>query len=125
MAGRRTHGDPRIAAEAGAAAEGAISGAAWHPSLATPGNAAFVAGYAAANGRAPDQFAAQAYVGVRRLAQAMQAADDPYDRAAVRAALAAIRGASTILGTFQFNEARNPAHPPVVQVVQDGAFELF
>jgi len=31
----------------------------------------------------------------------------------------------TVLGIFSFDANRNPVHPPVVQIVQDGKFTLF
>jgi hypothetical protein len=35
-----------------------------------------------------------------------------------------ISGFEGVLGTFSF-EQREPRHPPVVQVVEDGKFELY
>ena len=40
-------------------------------------------------------------------------------------ALAALKDVPTVLGTFSFDANRNPVHPPVVQIVQDGKFTLF
>ncbi len=115
---------PKLAQLAGSAAEGAISGAAWFISDDTPGNADFVKAYRDQYGADPDQFAAQAYTGVYLLATAMKNANSS-DPRAIRDALAQLKDVPTVLGSFSFDASRNPVHPPVVQIVQDGKFTLF
>jgi branched-chain amino acid transport system substrate-binding protein len=115
---------PQLAQLAGSAAQGAISGAAWFIGNDTPGNADFVKAYRDQYGSDPDQFAAQAYAGVYLLATAMRNANSS-DPRAIRDALARLKDVPTVLGTFSFDASRNPVHPPVVQIVQDGKFTLF
>ncbi len=115
---------PKLAELAGAAAEGAISGAAWFVANDSPGNQDFVKAYNAKFGSNPDQFAAQAYAGAYILANAIKNAGAA-DSQAIRDALAKIKDLPTVLGTFSFDENRNPIHTPVVQIVKDGKFALF
>jgi branched-chain amino acid transport system substrate-binding protein len=115
---------PKLAQLAGAAAEGAISGAAWFVGNDTPGNKAFVEAYKGLYGSNPDQFAAQAYTGVYILAHAIKAAGKK-DTQAIRDALAKTKDLDTVLGKFSFDAHRDPVHPPVVQIIKDGKFELF
>jgi branched-chain amino acid transport system substrate-binding protein len=115
---------PKLAQLAGPLAEGAISGAAWFIGNDTPGNKAFVEAYKAKYGANPDQFAAQAYAGVYILANAIKAAGSA-DSKAVRDSMAKIKDLDTVLGKFSFNEKREPVHPPIVQVIKNGKFELF
>jgi branched-chain amino acid transport system substrate-binding protein len=112
---------PGLLAQAGTAAEGAISGSAWIASEDTPGNRAFVAAYRARFGSEPDQFAAQSYTGVKLLAMALANAGTT-DRTAVRDALGALRDVDTVLGRFSFDAEREPVHDPVVQQVRHGRF---
>ena len=114
---------PKLAELAGPAAEGAISGAAWFVGNDTPRNSAFVEAYSAKYGAQPDQFAAQAYDGAYLVATAIKNAGST-DRTAIRDAMDKISGFEGVLGTFSF-EQREPRHPPVVQVVKDGKFELY
>jgi branched-chain amino acid transport system substrate-binding protein len=115
---------PTLSQLAGSAAQGAISGAAWFIASDTPGNAEFVKAYRDQYGNDPDQFAAQAYTGVYLLATAMKNANAS-DSRAIRDALAQLKNVPTVLGSFSFDASRNPVHPPVVQIVQDGKFSLF
>lgn len=115
---------PKLAQLAGPLAEGAISGAAWFIGNDTPGNKAFVEAYKTKYGSNPDQFAAQAYAGVFIVAHAIKTAGSA-DPKAIRDAMANIKNLDTVLGKFSFNEKRDPVHPPIVQVIQNGKFELF
>ncbi|MBX5440564.1 MAG: ABC transporter substrate-binding protein [Solirubrobacteraceae bacterium] len=112
---------PRLIEQAGRAAEGAISGAAWIETEDTPGNAAFVAAHRARFGRTPDQFAAQAYTGVKLLAEALRRAGTT-DPRAVRDALAGLRDVDTVLGPFSFDANREPQYEPVVQQIRGGRY---
>lgn len=110
----------------GAAGEGTIVGAAWNIGNDSPANQKFIAAYKAKyNNADPDQFAAQAYSGVYILAEAIKKAGANGDRKAVRDALAGIKGLTTPLGSFGFTPERNADHPPVVQVVKGGKFEVL
>ncbi|NCT22269.1 ABC transporter substrate-binding protein, partial [bacterium] len=42
-----------------------------------------------------------------------------------RDALDALEGMDSPLGTFGFDDNRDPAHAPVVLVVKDGVFAVF
>jgi branched-chain amino acid transport system substrate-binding protein len=93
---------------AGAAGEGTRSGAAWYPGNDFPANAEFVTAYRQAYREAPDQFAAQAFVGVQILAAAMASAGlggstEPLAerRAALQEALGDV-ALMTALGPFRF-----------------------
>jgi branched-chain amino acid transport system substrate-binding protein len=119
--GGNSFNTPGLIQDAGAAAEGAISGSAWIATQDTPGNRAFVAAYRARFGSAPDQFAAQSYTGVKLLALALANAGTT-DRTAVRDALGALRDVDTVLGRFSFAADREPVHDPVVQQVRHGRF---
>lgn len=109
----------------GPAGEGTIVGAAWNISNDTEANKKFIAAYKAKYNADPDQFAAQAYSGVYILAEAIKKAGANGDRKAVRDALAGIKGLTTPLGSFGFTPERNADHPPVVQLVKDGKFEVL
>ncbi len=115
---------PKLAQLAGPFAEGAISGAAWFIDNDTPGNKAFVEAYKSKYGSSPDQFAAQAYAGVYILAHATKTAGSS-DPKSIRDAMANIRDLDTVLGKFSFDAKREPVHPPIVQIIKNGKFELF
>ena len=101
------------------AAEGAISGTAWVAGRKTPGSAAFEAAYRARYGTAPDQFAAQAYAGVRLLYTALTRSGGA-GGAPLRDALAGLRKVPSILGTFSFDAAREPQYPAAVVQIRKG-----
>lgn len=112
---------------AGAAAENTLVGSPWFAGRDDPKARAFVQGYNELYGADPDQFAARAYDGLYLFAEAM-AANPPHtltDRDAFRDALAAIRNFEGAIGTFAFDENRNPHSPPAVLLVKDGQFVEF
>lgn len=115
---------PGLITDAGENAEGVIVGAAWNISNPNELSIAFTQNYEDAYGNAPDQFATQAYTGAWLMATAIRCADST-DSAAIRDALAAIEGFNSPLGEFAFSEDRNPIHPPVVQIVDEGGFQVF
>ncbi len=115
---------PSLITDAGDASEGVIVGAAWNIIGDAPLNATFIANYEEAYDMPPDQFATQAYTGAWLMATAIRCADSG-DSAAIRDALAAIEDFDSPLGLYAFDEDRNPVHPPVVQIVADGAFAVF
>lgn len=115
---------PAVIEQSGEASEGVIVGAAWNIASSAPLSVAFSDTFTAAYGNAPDQFAAQAYSGAWILAEAIRCADSA-DPTAIRDALAAVVDFDTPLGSFSFDENRNPVHDPVVQIVQDRAFAVL
>jgi branched-chain amino acid transport system substrate-binding protein len=115
---------PALITDAGEASNGVMVGAAWNIINDTPLNTAFIDMYTEAYGDPPGQFAAQSYTGAWLMATAIRCADSA-DSAAIRDALAGIEGFDSPLGEYSFDEDRNPVHPPVVQIVDDGAFAVF
>lgn len=116
---------PALMRDAGKAAEGVVVGAAWHSSSSNPLSQAFIKAYQAKFNSPPDQFAAQAYAGLYIMAEAIKRAGANPTRDGVRKALSEIKGLPTALGNFSFTANRDADHPPVVQIVRDGQFELF
>ena len=104
--------------------EGLIVGGSWNYDNPNPTESSqqFVAAYEAANGGTrPDQFAAQAYTGTWLVATAIRCADS-VDHAAVNEAIGGITNMETPLGAFSFDEAGEPTHEPIAQIVQGGKF---
>jgi branched-chain amino acid transport system substrate-binding protein len=115
---------PALIEQTGEPAEGLIVGAAWNIASPNPLSTHFTEMYEEAYGGAPDQFSAQAYTGAWMMATAIRCANSD-DRTAVRDALAGLMDFETPLGSFSFDENRNPLHDPVVQIVVDGKFEVL
>jgi branched-chain amino acid transport system substrate-binding protein len=121
---------PSIVTAAGAAAEGMIVGAAWNLNSTEPLSAKFITSYKTATGKNPDQFAAQAYAGVYILYDAIKRANIDGKsladaRTAIRDALKGTSGVDTVLGKFSFTDARDANHTPVVQIVNNGVFDVL
>lgn len=117
---------PAVIKNAGQAAEGVIVGAAWNSANDSPENKKFIEAYKAKFANAePDQFAAQAYAGVYILAEAMRIAGPNVDRATLRDGMTKVKNVPTVLGPFSFKENRDGDHPPVVQVVKSGKFDIL
>lgn len=114
---------PAVLSETGENADGLIVGGAWNIGDPDPSESsiAFVEAFEAAYEALPDQFSAQAYTGAWLMATAIRCADS-VDRDAVRDALAAIEDFESPLGTFSFDENRDPVHDPIAQIVVDGVF---
>ncbi|HLA44300.1 MAG TPA: ABC transporter substrate-binding protein, partial [Aggregatilineales bacterium] len=115
---------PAVVTQAGEDANGMVVGAAWHITNPSEINQAFVNMYTEAYDASPDQFTAQAYTGAWLMATAIRCADSA-ESAAIRDALAGITDFDSPLGSFSFDENRNPVHDPVAQIVVDGKFELL
>ena len=115
---------PAVIKNGGPAAEGLVVGAAWNSASASPENQAFLTAYQAAYGAPPDQFAAQAYSGVEILAAAIEAAGKA-ERDPIRVALATIKNLPVPLGSFSFTADRDADHPPVIQIVKNGKFQVL
>lgn len=115
---------PVIIQEAGSAAEGVIVGTAWNSENQAPRNQSFIRLFEATYKMRPDQFAAQAYTGVWLYAEA--AHNSPQGGPDfLRHALSGIRGFSTPLGSFRFDDEREPEHPSAVQMVRGGRFVII
>ena len=109
---------------AGAAAEGAISFAGWISSADTPGNQAFVQKYRATYGSEPNAWTAQSYAAVYIVAAALAEAQS-VDPTAIRDALANTKDFDTVLGAFSFNAVGDAVYDPIVQIVENGEFQIF
>ncbi len=115
---------PAILEQTGADSEGLIVGAAWNMASPNDLSEAFVANYEATYDALPDQFAAQAYSGAWLVAAAIRCADST-DRLAIRDSLASLPEMNLPLGNFVFDENREPIHPPVVQIAEEGSFSVL
>ena len=109
---------------AGDAAEGAISFAGWISTADTPGNQAFVQKYRATYGSEPNTWTAQSYAAVYILAAAITETQST-DPTAIREALANTKNFDTVLGAFSFNTVGDAVYDPIVQIVENGEFQIF
>ncbi|RZU30955.1 ABC transporter substrate-binding protein [Blastococcus saxobsidens] len=116
--------NPRLMADAGEAAEGVVVGAAWNSTSDNPENQAFLEAYEAEYDARPDQFAAQAYTGLKLVDQAVRA-NCSAERDSIQQALGEIEDVPTVLGEFSIDENRDADHPAVVQVVENGTFTVL
>ncbi len=119
---------PAVISGAGKAAEGAIEGTAWFANGPSALNQSFVKSYKARYGKAPDQFAAQAYDGVNILAAAIKGAGTTSDRAKLRNALATVKNVPVVTGasgTFAFTATRDAGEAGTVQIIQNGQFAQY
>lgn len=100
---------------AGKAGLGAQSAAAWYPGNDFPANASFITSYRQAFRAAPDQFAAQAYVGVQIIAAALAEAKLGTSTATIAERRAKLQHAlanvalTTALGPFRFTTTHDVA----------------
>jgi branched-chain amino acid transport system substrate-binding protein len=106
------------------ASEGLIVGGAWSAAADTTGNAEFIAAYTEKYGRAPDQFAAQAYTAAYLLDQAIRA-DCDANREAIKDNLGQILEYDSILGPISIDENGEVHQEPVVQIIRDGVFTIL
>ena len=115
---------PAIAASAGAAAEGAISGAAWYLDNPSAENKDFVAAYKAKYSKDPDQFAAQAYSGLYVLLDALKRTPNPnsvlHDK--LKAQIELTTGVKTPLGEVSFNKDHDVTQKVYVVQIKGGKF---
>jgi branched-chain amino acid transport system substrate-binding protein len=121
---------PAVVKAAGDTAEGLIVGAAWNLNATDELSKKFIQEFNNKNGKNPDQFAAQAYAGVYILHDAAKRANlegksVEEARTAMRDALKSTDAVPTVLGPFSFTDKRDANHPPVVQIVKDGKFDLL
>ena len=108
----------------GAAAEGAISFAGWISSADTPGNQAFVQKYRDTYDAEPNAWTAQSYAAVYIVVAAIAEAQST-DPSAIRSALANTKDFDTVLGAFSFNDDGDAVYDPIVQIVENGEFQIF
>ena len=106
---------------AGDAAEGAIAFIGWTIMADTPGNQAFVQNYRAKYGIEPEPWAAQSYVALYILAEAISDAQST-EAKAVRDMMANIMDLDTILGQFSFNADGDAVYDPNILIVENGEF---
>ena len=107
-----------------AAAEGVISFAGWISTAETPGNQVFVQKYRATYGSEPNAWTAQSYAAVYIVVTAIAEAQST-DPAEIRDALADTKNFDTVLGAFSFNDVGDAVYDPIVQVVENGEFQIF
>lgn len=119
IVGGNAFNSPVMVGALGAAAEGLIVGGAWSSALQSEGNEQFVSTFTARYGRAPDQFAAQAYTAAQLIDVAVRA-DCDAGREAVKDNLGQILEQETVLGTLSIDENGEVYQDPVVQIVQNG-----
>ena len=110
--------------KAGAGAEGAIGFIGWSSISDAPGNQTFIENYRAKYGIEPEPWAAQSYVTLNVLANAIKIAQSA-DSTAIRDALAQTKDLPTILGNFSFNADGDALYDQIVLVVKDGEFQVF
>ena len=106
---------------AGDAAEGAIAFIGWTLTADTPGNQSFVQNYRAKYGIDPEPWAAQSYVALYILAEAISQAQSA-EATAVRDMMANIMDLDTILGQFSFNADGDAVYDPSILIVENGEF---
>ena len=110
--------------KAGDGAEGAIGFIGWSSISDAPGNQTFIENYRAKYGIEPEPWAAQSYVTLYVLANAIKTAQSA-DSTAIRDVLAQTKDLPTILGNFSFNADGDALYDQIVLVVKDGAFQVF
>lgn len=108
------------AAWAGAAANQVYVPAAFLPTVPLPQVRSFVTAYRKAYGRSPDQFAAQAYDGVKLIGVALRRAGT--DRQRLRDAIAALRRVPGVTGELSFDPRGDPVRDVIITQVSGGQF---
>lgn len=115
---------PQLMAGAGKSADGVIVGAAWNSASSGPENAAFLKAYRAKYSADPDQFAAQAYTGLKLVDAAVRVGCSG-EREDIKKHLLELKDVPTALGQFTMTATRDAEHPAVVQVVENGKFAVL
>lgn len=116
--------NPKLMADAGAAAEGVVVGAAWNSASDNPENQAFLSAYEEKFGKQPDQFAAQAYSSLYLIDSAIRS-NCSAEREDLRESIGKLKDVATPLGAVSINADRDAEHPAVVQIVKDGKFAVL
>lgn len=118
-----------VSKAAGAAGKGARSASAWYIGNTFPSNADFVSAYRKEFQKDPDQFAAQAFAGVKILADAAKRANLTFsdlagDRTKMRKALESVN-IQTPLGPFQFTRTHDVKQTVwIIEMDGQGGFKL-
>ncbi|MBN8870570.1 MAG: ABC transporter substrate-binding protein [Solirubrobacterales bacterium] len=123
IGGGNAFNSPLVAKSLGKVGKGVQSASAWYAGNASEENQEFIASYQSKYGEAPDQFAAQAYTGVKLLAEAAEDADLGFDdlaadRKALKASLEKV-SEETPLGQFSFTPDHD-VNQPIWIVAMDG-----
>ena len=119
MVGGNGLNSPEMYTVAGPAAQGTVVGAAWYVGNKFASNIDFVKRYTAKFGKAPDQFAAQAYAGAQTIAHLVR--EGAYDKGSMLQGLKDLKLTQTILGPIAFDPNRDVRSSPVIlQIVKDG-----
>lgn len=121
--GGNAFNSPLVAKSLGRQGKGVQSAAAWYAGNTSEENQEFIAEYRAKYGESPDQFAAQAYTGVKLIAEALEDSDLTFDdiaadRDTLKASLMNVRD-ETPLGEFSFTPGHD-VHQPIWIVQMDG-----
>jgi branched-chain amino acid transport system substrate-binding protein len=129
IGGGNAMNSPLVSTSVGQDGRGAQSAAAWYSGNASEENQEFIAAYRTRYGEAPDQFAAQAYTGVKLLAEAAEDADPGFDdlaadREALKSALEKVQE-ETPLGEFSFTPDHDVSQPIwIVAIDGQGGYNL-
>ncbi|MCB0858703.1 MAG: ABC transporter substrate-binding protein [Solirubrobacterales bacterium] len=127
--GGNAFNSPLVARSLGKLGKGVQSAAAWYSGNTSEENQEFIADYQGKYGEAPDQFAAQAYTGVKLLADAAEDADLNFDdvaadRKALKSSLEKV-DEETPLGDFRFTPDHDVIQPIwIVQMDGTGGYTL-
>lgn len=121
--GGNAFNSPLAAKSLGPQGKGVQSAAAWYAGNTSEENQEFIADYQSKYGETPDQFAAQAYTGVKLLAEAAEDADLKFedlasDREALKTSLEKVNE-ETPLGQFSFTPDHDVIQPIWI-VAMDG-----
>ena len=119
---------PAVISGAGKASEGTIEGTAWFANGNGTLNRKFISAYKAAYGKAPDQFAAQAFDGANLMIAGIRKAHTTVNRSALRDALATLKGIPVVTGasgTFSFTATRDAGEKGTVQIIKNGQFVQY
>lgn len=115
---------PEVIEIAGESSDGLIVGTPYFAESDDPDVEEFVENYTDEVGKAPDQFAAQAYDGLYIVAEALERAGDN-DRDALRDALSETEDFDGVLANISFDEDGDVVMDPQVLEIKDGEFQLF
>ncbi|MBP5857515.1 ABC transporter substrate-binding protein [Marivibrio halodurans] len=118
--------NPELVSLGGEAVEGMIVYGMFDPSVATEDTAAFIEGYEAAHGMAPNAFSALGYDAVMTVAEAVRIATEAGDltRESLNTAFGEIDGFPGVTGPTTFDAQGDRAGSLYFLQVRDGAFAL-
>ncbi len=118
---------PTVPQNAKSAANGVIVAAAWDSSSAAtnPTNKKFIDAFTAKYGSAPDQFAAQAYTGMKIIAYALENGGTSRDGVIKGFKKVQSTSLDTPLGKFSFSPSRDAQQKPVVLTIKNGKYSVL